>query len=176
MHLVHSKSVQLTLHGQESNLREIELEDDNPDDIACLLEYLYTYWPPAFSAAGNVSRALEVFVVADKYCVESLKDACLGWMVELLTKEKSPEISLGRPETVTELVDFGSRLWSGEHKRMENIRDAYIQMVIRNRDVLIGDKEMKALLMSTPDLSYQLIQAMRRRLNDKPRRRRVSQE
>jgi hypothetical protein len=139
---------------------EIDLADDKPYAIEYLLMYLYTYQTPVFI---RPSRALRVFVVADKYDVQPLKKICSEWLIKvLLSKPISQHVN--QDKVGREKLAFGSRLWSMQQTGLESVRTLYIKMVIRNRSLLFERKEMKDLLTSAPEFSFQLVQEMGRGL------------
>jgi hypothetical protein len=152
---------------QEGKSREVELKDDNPSTIGHLLLYLYTYQRPSFSAGNTVWRYLDLFGVADKYSVQSLRDVCIEWLVKRLAAHelpKRPLVNADFPNVLKLVTDLGSHLWSLEQPGSEKIREAYLEMVIRNHHDLLEQQSMRDFLDSCPSFSFQLIQKMRTRL------------
>jgi len=64
-------------HFIEGEANTIKLDDDEPSALATMLEYIYAKVGPSLETfqvnPANVKRAMDVYIIADKYCLTGLK-------------------------------------------------------------------------------------------------------
>ncbi|EXJ63429.1 uncharacterized protein A1O5_11478 [Cladophialophora psammophila CBS 110553] len=81
----------------ESTTREIVLPDDEPRAIQAMLRYLYTLdvtqiYRPTDPLFSDVERDLDVFVVADKYGLDELRDYMSSKLVLFYETDQRPPL------------------------------------------------------------------------------------
>ena len=143
------------------------MQDDSPGPVEHLLEYLYTYQFPEISERGRFQTILELFEVADKYGVHTLKEQCRDRLIETLrhVEEVSKERRRRRKCYVTtSYVRIAERLWEMKQPGIEEVRIVCLDLLISNLDELLKSDDFTNVLASLPEFSYDLIQAMNKRL------------
>lgn len=117
---------------QESNTREVAIEDIRPEIFKELLHYIYS---------GRCSNPLTedtvqpLFVAADKYDIKDLKEDCVRYLLPSVNVKNAIELMI----------------WA-DLQSIDNLKKAAIECVIRNGREICHQKEWETLTKNYPDL------------------------
>ena len=124
----------------EASNRSVTVEDTEPDVFRQLLQYLYTGDAPDLE---EEDMAELLFVAADKYQIDSLKDWCSSILINKIGVEN-----------VVRLLAI-AHLHSDE-----KMKKFCLCFVVRNRTVFWGRDDFKQLSKNYPDIFYEATKRM----------------
>jgi len=120
---------------QEAVTKTIGLNDDNPDGIARMNEYLYTLQVPALS---EYAAAKLTYIVGDKYNLPALKDAGCAFMYKWLQAKFRDFYSKPKDEKTTLLGTIGE-LSKWTYPDTAKFKEAVIRGLVSSAGSNLGD-------------------------------------
>jgi hypothetical protein len=151
---------------QETESRSITMDDDEPRALQALLRYIYTLDckriyredDPLFS---DVERDLDVFVIADKYDVQALRDYMIENLVLFYETNKRPLLD-PKGWSSKNQSGFGNILIKLYRLDMDttNIRKAITNFIVRGGQKVMQWKGVRKAIEEDGRLSADLIMAL----------------
>lgn len=117
---------------RESKTREVVIQDIQPEVFNDLLHFIYS---GRTQAPLNENTAQLMFMAADKYNVEDLKEDCVSFLLSQMQ--------------TTNALDL--MVWAHLHS-IEKIKDAALNFVAANGQVIFKSNEWEEIITAHPDL------------------------
>lgn len=150
------------LFPQESQTHVVTLNDDPPEGVDVLLEYLYTLAKPNFGkrAGQRHIRAEHAFTLGDKYGLPQLRSFGSQMLVQCVNSEFSTWH--GKPDRIKQrMLGQIERIWSWQLEGSDFIRDICLWNLSRmpqsEPDSMMRDERFVALVSEQRQFSLDLI-------------------
>lgn len=132
----------------------IDLENDDPQGIEQMLEYLYTLQVPQLA---HVSHARSAYIIADRYGLQALKDSCCEVLCAKLQQD-CLIFDWTPSDDKAELLSIVSEIWSWKFSDTLKFHEAILRGFTASASTTLADKHFQDFMWEHRDFGIVFMQ------------------
>lgn len=168
--------------SQESLSSEIRLDDDDPDAVQGLLEYIYTFqYPQPIEVSDDLSNSsinkqilrsslqnLKIHSLAQKYLLFTLRDMAKDRILQQISALPADDEDKlhGYFTFLSEVYNLPAPgpLSSNDTSGVQELRSAVSETIIGDWDWMVEQQQLLGMLEEMPDLALEVMKSFRKKI------------